>query len=97
MDSIRLFLVTFHMDGRIQMNLNHIIELLSTITQYNNVNITQTFSLEGKDIITVRCIPETTMIELRYLQSLDIEHFDTVEEAAAVINLQLNPNNSSNS
>lgn len=79
------------------MNLNHIIELLSTITQYNNVNITQTFSLEGKDIITVRCIPETTMIELRYLQSLDIEHFDTVEEAAAVINLQLNPNNSSNS
>lgn len=72
------------------MKINHISDLLSTICQYNNVRITQTFSYEGKDIIIARCVPNTTTIELTFLETSAVEHFNSVEEAAVVIDLQLN-------
>ena len=75
------------------MKINHISQLLSTICQYNNVRITQTFTLEGKDIITARCVPNTTVLELSFLETDTIERFNSIEEAAAVVDMQLSRNN----
>lgn len=75
------------------MKINHISQLLSTICQYNNVRITQTFTLEGKDIITARCVPNTTVLELSFLETGTIERFNSIEEAAAVVDMQLSRNN----
>lgn len=75
------------------MKINHISQLLSTICQYNNVRITQTFTLEGQDIITARCVPNTTVLELSFLETDTIERFNSIEEAAAVVDMQLSRNN----
>lgn len=80
------------MERRIPIKINHISDLLSTISQYNNVRITQTFTLEGKDIIIARCVPNTTTIELTFLDTSAVEHFNSIEEAAVVIDLHLNRN-----
>ncbi|TWT25971.1 hypothetical protein [Planomicrobium sp. CPCC 101110] len=59
--------------------------LLVTICQYNTVRITQTFSKDDMDWIRVRCLPGTSILELTYLQSENVETYDSVDEAAAVI------------
>ncbi|RLQ91211.1 hypothetical protein [Planomicrobium sp. Y74] len=74
------------------MKINHISDLLSTICQYNNVRITQTFTLETQDLIIARCVPNTTILELTFLETSTVEHYTTIEEAAVVIDLQLNKN-----
>ncbi len=75
------------------MKKNHISDLLSTICQYNNVRIIQTFTLENKDLISVRCIPNTTTLELTFLETEAVELYNSVEEAAAVIDEHINRNN----
>lgn len=75
------------------MKINHISDLLSTICQYNNVRITQTFTLENKDLIIVRCVPNTTILELIFVETSTVERYDSVEEAAAVIDSRLNSKN----
>ena len=74
------------------MKLSHISELLSTICQYNNVRITQTFTLDSKDLILASCVPNTNTLELTFLETSKVEFFNTIEEAAAVIDLHLNRN-----
>lgn len=72
------------------MNINHITELLNTICQYNSVRITQTFTLDNEDLILASCVPDTTILELTFLKTSKVESFNTVEEAAAVIDIHLN-------
>ena len=74
------------------MNIKHITELLNTICQYNNVRITQTFTLDSKDLILASCVPNTTTLELTFLETSKVESFDKIEEAAAVIYMHLNRN-----
>lgn len=63
--------------------------LLETICEYNNVRITQTFTKENIDHILVKCVPHTQVLELTYLQTGAIEHYQSVTEAAEVIHLAL--------
>ncbi|HSI67254.1 MAG TPA: hypothetical protein VK947_07550 [Planococcus sp. (in: firmicutes)] len=72
------------------MKINHISELLSTICQYNNVRITQTFTLDSQDLILASCVPNTNTLELTFLETSEVEFFNTIEEAAAVIDMHLN-------
>lgn len=74
------------------MKINHISDLLSTICQYNYVHITQTFTLDDKDFIIARCITNTLTLELTLLETLAVELCNSVEEAAAVIEMHLNRN-----
>lgn len=74
------------------MQIDHISNLLSTICQYNNVRITQTFTLENKDLILARCVPNTTTLELTFLETSTVEYYDSVEEAAAAVDTHLNSN-----
>ena len=75
------------------MKKNHICELLSTICQYNNVRITQTFTLEGQDIIIARCVPNTMVLELSFIENDTVEHFNSIEDAADVVDKHLSRNN----
>lgn len=72
------------------MELKNIKELLITVSQYHTVTITQTFSKTGEDWISVRCMPETKVLELTYLQTQTVEHHISIDEAANVIARQIN-------
>lgn len=67
------------------MELEHIKELLDTVCEYNTVNITQIFSKDDIEWISVRCIPSTCTLEFTYLQEDKTELYDSVPEAANVI------------
>lgn len=67
------------------MEITHIKNLLSTICQFNNVRITQTFTSEDRDLIVVRCVPNTTTLELTFLETSTVEQYNSVDAAAAVI------------
>ncbi|WKA56649.1 hypothetical protein [Planococcus shixiaomingii] len=67
------------------MTIESIKNLLTTICQYNTVRITQTFTKDEVDWIQVRCVPNTSTLELTYLQTETIEKYDSVEEAANII------------
>lgn len=72
------------------MELKNIIQLLTTITQYHTVTITQTFSRTETDWITVRCLPETKTLELTYIQNQTVEYHTSIDEAAKIISDQIN-------
>lgn len=63
--------------------------LLETICEYNNVRITQTFTKDDVNQILVKCVPDTQILELTYLQTGTIEQYQSVIEAAEVIHLAL--------
>lgn len=63
--------------------------LLETICEYNNVRITQTFTKDDVNQILVKCVPDTQLLELTYLQTGTIEQYQSVIEAAEVIHLAL--------
>ncbi|RLQ84928.1 hypothetical protein [Planomicrobium sp. Y74] len=59
--------------------------LLDTIRQYNDVEITQTFTKNYEDWIDVKCITGTHKLELTYLQSGKVEYYESIQEAVDVI------------
>ena len=59
--------------------------LLETIHQYNDVQITHTFTKNYEDWIDVKCITGTNKFELTYLQSGKVEHCESIQEAVDVI------------
>lgn len=67
------------------MKLESIERLLSTVCEYNTVRITQVFTRDKVDWISVRCIPSTCTLELTYLQEQKTELYESVSEAADVI------------
>lgn len=67
------------------MKLESIEALLSTVCEYNTVRITQVFTRDEVDWISVRCLPSTCTLELTYLQEQRTELYDSVPEAAIVI------------
>lgn len=67
------------------MEKPHIQVLLKTICQYNNVRITQTFTKDDTDWILVKCVPNSEVLELTYLQTGEVECYKSVEEAVKVI------------
>lgn len=71
--------------GKSILTFESIKSLLITICQYNTVRITQTFTKEDMDWIRVKCVPNTSVLELTFLQTEAIRHFDDIDEAAKVI------------
>lgn len=71
------------------MKKESIRSLLETICEYNNVRITQTFTKENVDQILVKCVPNTQVLELTYLQTGTIEQYQSATEAAEVIHQAL--------
>lgn len=71
------------------MKLQSIETLLETVSRFNFVKITQVFTREGTDWISVRCVPGTSTLELTFLTTGKIECFTSVSEAAQTISQQL--------
>lgn len=67
------------------MTKESIKNLLETMRQYNDVQITQIFTKGETDWIRVKCIPDTHLLELTYLQTETAECFESVDEAVQVI------------
>lgn len=59
--------------------------LLETICEYNNVRITQTFAKDSIDWILVKCVPNTRILELTYLETGTVQQYESVTEATEVI------------
>lgn len=74
------------------MSKESLIKILKTLCDYNTVEIQHTFGTNEKPLITVRCIKNTSTIEITYLESQTIELFDSIEESAEVIQLLINKN-----
>ncbi|WP_142828493.1 hypothetical protein [Planococcus soli] len=73
------------------MNKENIQMLLETICQYNTVRITQIFAKDDTEWIRVKCIPDTHMLEMTYLQTETVECYESVKEAVEVISKSFHP------
>lgn len=71
------------------MKLESIENLLTTVCEYNTVKITQVFTRDDIDWISVRCIPSTRTLELTYIQEQRIELYESVHEAAKIVQQQI--------
>lgn len=71
------------------MKLESIESLLTTVCEYNTVKITQVFTRDSIDWVSVRCVPSTRTLELTYLQEQRIELYESVAEAAQVIQQEI--------
>lgn len=72
------------------MKIESIKELLATISQYETVKITQTFTKNDTGWIAVRYLSETKNFELTYMQTQTIEYYESVDEVAEIIDKQVN-------
>lgn len=72
------------------MKYDAIQELLKTVSFYNTVNITQTFSKGKEPFITVKAIKNENVLELMYLESGEVVHYKDIETAAKAIEEMLN-------
>lgn len=79
------------------MSLESIKEMLQTVHYYNTVNITQSFSREDGAIITARCLKDTKILEVTFLEEQKVEQFTCMEKAAAAIYRALTTNSLSKS
>ncbi|MFD1863518.1 hypothetical protein [Planococcus chinensis] len=71
------------------MKLQSIEKLLETVCRFNYVKITQVFTRQDIDWVSVRCVPSTSTLELTYLTTGEVECFASVAEAAHAVHEQL--------
>lgn len=65
------------------MKLDNIKDLLVITCNFNNSNITHTFSIDnGEDALIVKCIKDTFIIEIQTRESRHIEQYTSIEQAA---------------
>lgn len=58
---------------------------LETMCEYHTVNISQTFSTEDGQSLSVRCIPESQIFEITHSKTLEVVQCDSVEQTAEYI------------
>lgn len=64
-----------------------LLTILKTLCDFNNVDITHTFSSNSKDVVTVRCFKKTKTIEITNLTNNKVTLYDNLEESAEAIQL----------
>ncbi|MFC2947068.1 hypothetical protein [Virgibacillus sediminis] len=74
------------------MSKESLIKMLETLCQYNNVEITHTFSSNEQPVMTVRCLKHTRTIEVTNLKNNTVKLFDNIEESAETLQLLINEN-----
>lgn len=73
------------------MEIESIERLLETVCKYNTVKITQVFTREKIEIVSVRCVPGTRTLELTHLETGNIEFYTSIAEAAKAIEEHIRP------
>lgn len=74
------------------MSLESIKELLKTVRYYNTVNIVQSFYRGDEVYIVVKCIKNTRTLEVTYVDTQAVEHYECADEAAVAIHEALQQN-----
>jgi hypothetical protein len=77
------------------MSFESIRELLKTVRYYNTVNIVQSFYKGDEAYIVVKCVKNTRTLEVTYIETQTVEHFECPDEAALAIYESLNLRNHS--
>ncbi len=72
------------------MSLDSLKDLLGTLCSYNMIDITHTFEKDGQSIASVCCLKNTSTIEVTMIQTQSVEQYETVDEAAIVIERLVN-------
>ncbi|CEG23642.1 hypothetical protein BN1080_02646 [Planococcus massiliensis] len=67
------------------MTYDAIQELLKTVSYYNTVNITQTFSKAGEPYVTVKAGKDKDLLVLTYVESGEIIQYQDIAYAAKAI------------
>ena len=69
------------------MTIKHVKNLLSAMCNFNEVDITHTFSINGIRILQVKClnIDSKQIFELTYTDSDEIDLHNNIDEAAEII------------
>lgn len=67
-----------------------LIRMLKTLCEFNNVHITQTFSLNSEQVVKVRCLENTNTLEITNLTNNTVTLVDSLEESAETIQLLMN-------
>lgn len=74
------------------MSKAKLVEMLKNLCQYNTVEIKHTFSINDQPVLVVKCVKNTSIIEIDYLETSTTELFDNHEKAAETIELVINLN-----
>ncbi|WP_342578400.1 hypothetical protein [Psychrobacillus sp. FSL K6-2843] len=70
-----------------------LIKMLKTLREFNNVHITQTFSLDSKQVVKVCCLENTNTFEITNLTNNTVTLVDSLEESVETIQLLMNETN----
>ena len=74
------------------MSKEGLIIMLKNLCEYNNVEITHTFSSNEQPVMKVRCLKHTRTIEITNLKNNTVKLSDNIEESAESIQLLINEN-----
>lgn len=72
------------------MKLEHIQDLLQIMCDFNTSYITHTFTIGEKDVLVVKCIKGTYILEVAFSKSQRIEYYTSINEAAAGVYKEVN-------
>lgn len=72
------------------MSDESLITTLKTLSEFNNVEITQTFSSKSKQVAKVRCLENTNTFEITNLTNNTVTLIDNLEETVEAIQLLMN-------
>lgn len=72
------------------MKFEHIKEILQTVSFYNTVDITQTFSKEDTDHIIVKSVKNTGVLQMTFIQTGQVVFFQSIDQAAEAVEGNLN-------
>ncbi|TWT28236.1 hypothetical protein [Planomicrobium sp. CPCC 101110] len=72
------------------MKLEHIKEILQTVSFYNTVDITQTFSKEDTDHIIVKSVKNTGVLQMTFIQTGQVVFYQSIDQAAEAVEGNLN-------
>jgi hypothetical protein len=72
------------------LKLEDIKEIIKTVCFYNTVNITQTFCKDDVECIIVKCVKNTSILELTFVQTEQVMYYKSIDEAAKAIEMEIN-------
>ena len=67
------------------MELEHIKNLLQLMYNFNMTSISHSVSIGEQNVITVRCLPHTYILEVTSSETGEMDYYISIEEAAEVL------------
>lgn len=74
------------------MTLDHIKNLLQLSWNFNTSTISHSFSIGQKDRLTVRCITDTFILEVKSSETQQVDYYTSIDHAAKALYEKINEN-----